>query len=268
MTVRETCIPTRHSTITISRVVVFTLRNMVYPALMSKVLAVGGPKGGVGKTTVALNIATNAARLLKLKVLLVDADPNRSALDAAMAAGDAMPFDVAEGLDHERLVQLHRSSGYELVVADLPGAREAGALKALLTGGGRGKPSVDGLILPSRPEVMDLRPTRRVIREEIAPLNLPYLVALVRVHSSRVRQGEERADELRGMGLQVAHAMTRNLVAHDDALELQRPLVDMGGGQRSVVRAADREYRQLAHEALTLIGIDATPLLTDPSKED
>lgn len=236
---------------------------MVYPAHMSKVLAVGGPKGGVGKTTVALNIATNAVRVLKLRVLLVDADPNRSAIDAATAAGDNMPFDVAEGLDHDRLVQLHNTKTYDLVVVDLPGAREAGALKALLTGGGRGKPAVDGLILPSRPEVMDLRPTRRVIREEIAPLKLPYLVALVRVHSSRVRQGEERAEELRGMGLQIAHAYTRNLVAHDDALELQRPLLDMGGGRRSVVRAADREYRQLSHEALTLIGIDAAALLRD-----
>lgn len=233
---------------------------------MSKVLAVGGPKGGVGKTTVALNLAIAAVRLLRLRVLLVDADPNRSSLDAALAAGDLMPFDVTEGYDHDEIVRLHAGHSYDLVVIDLPGAREAGALAALLEGadpkrpGGRRKPAVDGLVLPTRPELMDVRPFIRVIRAEIIPLRLRYLVALVRVHPARMHAAERRQTELRDMGLKVADTITRSLVVHDDALELARPLLDMPGGKRSAARAAEREYCHLAAEAFELVGINAAPL--------
>jgi chromosome partitioning protein len=239
---------------------------------MSKILAVGGPKGGVGKTTVSLNVATNATRLLGLRVLLVDADPNRSASDAAVAAGNLMPFDVAEGLDHDKLVQLHRATQYDLVVIDLPGAREAGALKALLRGeerhGKPAKPAVDGLLLPTRPEIMDLRPLRRVVRDEIVPLGVAYLVTLVRVHRDRVELARRRREEFRDMGFVVAECLTRNLVVHDDALEERRTLLDMPGGRRSSVRAADREYRELTAEGLSLIGIHRRNDLLADLKED
>jgi chromosome partitioning protein len=237
---------------------------------MATVLAVGGPKGGVGKTTVALNIATYASRLCNLKTLLVDADPNRSSLDAARAAGDSMPFDVAAGAeDHDKLVQLHGRADYDLIVVDLPGAREAGALQALLAGtaGGsgrrsrRGRPAIDGIILPTRPEIMDIRPFRRSVQNEIIPLDIPYLVVLVRVHRDRVKAGKERREEIRGWGFNVADTMTRLLVVHDDALELMQPLMDLPGGRRSIARAADREYRAMAAEALALVGIDTQPIL-------
>jgi chromosome partitioning protein len=235
---------------------------------MAKVLAVGGPKGGVGKTTVTLNIATNAARLLGLRVLLADADPNRSSMDAALAAGDAMPFDVAEGLDHDGLVELHRSQRYDLVVVDLPGARESGALAALLKGHRERKAAVDGLILPTRPKLMDIRPFRRVIREEIVPIGVPFLVVLVRVDYRQLAEERERRAEIQGWGYQVAETYTRMLSAHDEALEAHRPLLDMPrGGRKSAVRAAEREYRLLAAECLEFIGIDVAALRKDPTEE-
>lgn len=227
---------------------------------MAKVLAVGGPKGGVGKTTVAVNVATYAARGLDLRVFLADADPNQSSFDAAMAAGDAMPFDVAPGLDHDRLVELHQSKRYDLVVVDLPGARESGALAALLKGHER-TAAVDGLILPTRPKLMDVRPFRRVLRDEIAPIGVPVLVAMVRVDYRQTRQAEERRAEIEAWGYQVAKQYTRQLDAHDDALERHMALMDLPkGGRRSSIRAAEREYRLLAAECLEFIGFDVTKL--------
>jgi CobQ/CobB/MinD/ParA family nucleotide binding protein len=211
---------------------------------VAKVLAVGGPKGGVGKTTVALNIATYAARLLELRVILADADPNRSSLDTALAAGDGMPFDVAEGLDHEALVELHRSRRHDLAVVDLPGAREAGALVALLKGHQDRRAAVDGLILPTRPKLMDIRPFRRVITTEIEPIGVPFLVVLVRVHPNQVQAADERRQEIRSWGYKVADASTRMLDVHDDAAAARL------AGEREVRTKFDKERTKIVVEAI------------------
>lgn len=231
---------------------------------MAKVIGVGGPKGGTGKSTVAQCAATYCARLTGLRTLLVDADPNRSSLDAATDAGDAMPFDVAEGLDHHRLTQLHGTHHYDVVFVDLPGARETGALAALLDSGQqhdhRRRAPIDLLLVPTRPEIADIRPTLRMMRQEVLSLRVPYLIVLVRVRTTRVPHAEANRAELVYGGWHVAEAMTRMLAVHDDTLAEQRPLMDMPGGKRSSVRAADREYRTLTVEALEHVGLDASAL--------
>jgi CobQ/CobB/MinD/ParA family nucleotide binding protein len=229
---------------------------------MSKILAVGGPKGGVGKSTVALRIAENACRRLGLDVLLVDADPNRSALDHALAAGDSMPLTVSEGYDHDQLVRLHNGTTHDLVVVDLPGAREVGALRALLSGGknNRGKPAFDLLVMPTPPDIMDLRPLIRAVKDEIAPTGIAYLVCVVRAQRDRLGFSTGRRDELRAMGIRTADTVTRDLMAHRDSVELAKPLMDLPGGKRSGTRAADREYAALTAEALGALGFDVTAL--------
>ena len=222
------------------------------------VLAVGSPKGGVGKTTTAVTLAAIAARVLNLRTLLVDCDANRSALDWCAEAGDAIPVDTADGRDLTALRRLRAAAEYDLAVVDLPGARE-GAFEAILTGEGN-RPVADVLVIPTEPEVMAIRPVIRVIRGEVAPMQIPHLVVLCRVDPSALGRADSYRAQLRdSYRLAVADTSIRSYSIYREALERSRTVLDVGG-LRSYARRAESDYRGLAAEVLTMLGTNTEPL--------
>lgn len=222
-----------------------------------RIVAVGSPKGGVGKTTTAVTLAAIAARVLALRVLLVDADPNRSALDWADASGDAIPVDTADGRDLAALRRLRRAGEYDLAVVDLPGAH-AGAFEAILAGEG-GRPVADVLIVPTEADVMSVRPVVRVVRGEVAPLGLAHLIVLSRVHPVATGRAALYQAQLRAYGLTVADATIRSYSVYREALEASQVVLDVGSAH-SLARHAERDQRHLAREALALAGLDTHAL--------
>lgn len=223
-------------------------------------LAIGSPKGGVGKTVTSVHLATIAAVALGLRVLLVDGDENRSSLDWVTRAGDASPLDVAAGTPDE-VRRLRQGSGYDLAVVDLPGARE-GAFRAVLTGTGDG-PVADYLLVPTGAEVMDLRPVVRVVRHEVVPLPLPHALVLCKVPTEAVPRARERQAQLRtGSGLSVASTIVRRYAVVDEAVERSVTVLDIPGAH-SYARRVEDDYRALAAETFGAMGLDTAKLRGD-----
>ncbi|MHA6751131.1 ParA family protein [Dermacoccus nishinomiyaensis] len=184
-----------------------------------RIIAVGSPKGGVGKTTTAVHLAGLAARSGR-RVLLVDADENRSAAAWAKAAGDRLDLDVAEGHDSPReLAKLRRASGYDLVVVDLPGVR-GDALAALAT-----PKALDLLVCPTRPGVMDVQPLAGLLAE----VDVPSLVVLTMTDP----RWTARADDVRAQltaepfGWTLARTAVRRSQAWADARDAACLVVDL-----------------------------------------
>lgn len=96
------------------------------------VLVVAHSKGGVGKTTLATNLAVEAARRGR-RVLLVDTDPQSSATLFADARGDAAPtlrvVQLIKPVVHRQLPQL--IEGYDLAVVDA-GGRDSSVFRSAL----------------------------------------------------------------------------------------------------------------------------------------
>lgn len=224
---------------------------------MTKIIAVGSPKGGVGKSTEAVQLARIAASDYDKNVLLVDADPNATAYSYADRGDEAaMPFDIAKasGSQASHLAHLRRGRKHDLTIVDLAGSR-AGGFEAMLRGAEQ-RPVPDLLVMPVRPRQIDLEPVVDVLRHEVIPLGLPYLVVFTMVRTVAQHIAQQRQLELRQLGFTVANAIIRDFAVYEDAHERGVTVLDLPG-QRSYARAAEVEQRALAYEALTTIGLTA-----------
>ena len=122
---------------------------------MPKVIAILNQKGGVGKTTLAVHIATALARQGK-RVLLLDADPQGSALDWA-AARHGEPLFPVVGLPkvsiHKELPGL--AKGYDFVLIDGPPRVYEVAKSAIMAS--------DVVLIPVQPSPYDVWAAKEIV---------------------------------------------------------------------------------------------------------
>lgn len=119
------------------------------------VIGVQNQKGGVGKTTISLNLAT-ALAIMGHRVLLVDADPQGSALDCSAMRGESSPFSIVgfpKPTLHREIASLSR--GYDWTVID--GAPRVGDLARSAIA------AADMVLIPVQPSPFDVWGAKDII---------------------------------------------------------------------------------------------------------
>jgi chromosome partitioning protein len=205
-------------------------------SLHPKVLVVLNGKGGVGKTTTAVNLAAIWAE--QHTVLLVDADPQGSASWWVDRDRSGMGFDLTQETDPTLLSAVRRVQDYEIVVVDTPPALGSAALEAVI-------PTADYLLLPTPPAPMDLAALIETVKAAVQPAAVDYRVLLTRVDPRSLREAKEAQDTLSDLGIPACQTVVRVYKAHERAALEGLSILRWRGKQQ---RAAATDYRHVAQE--------------------
>ena len=111
------------------------------------IIALVGNKGGAGKTTLAINLATGLAR--QHDVVMIDADPQGSSLQWREIAGDRSAPPVAAAEEDLQRQAFNLMQDYHHVVIDCPPSVHAPQTRAVLGFGNLA-------LIPVQPSPMDL----------------------------------------------------------------------------------------------------------------
>ncbi len=151
---------------------------------MAKIICVANRKGGVGKTTLATNLAV--ALNNKGKSILIDADEQQSAFKWANQRNDIECITVHSDL-LEQLEQLDKE--YEYILIDVAGRDSTIFREALLVS--------DTLIVPTQPSLLDLEVLTymqekvKTARKTNANLNAYVLINRAAVRTTELKDAIE-----------------------------------------------------------------------------
>ncbi|WEG08650.1 ParA family protein [Microbacterium horticulturae] len=151
-----------------------------------RIIVVAGQKGGIGRTTVTLNLAAIAGRYQR--VMVVDADARMQA-QSWMSAVDGeteyeLPCDYTASVDPGALRQLRRlEESYDLLFVDTSADTEINpALEAVLD-------VADLAIVPFISGAVNVAPLRRTVDEYLRPRGLSFRILLNMIDGRSRSQG-------------------------------------------------------------------------------
>lgn len=199
-----------------------------------KIFTVTGFKGGVGKSTTAFHLAAFFSDFGE--TILVDGDPNRTAVKWASRSAEQLPFTVADERQAMRLVQKK-----DFIIIDTPARPDSDDLKELAKG-------CDLLILPTIPDVVSLEPMLQTAEALNKGANYRALITLVPPRPNR--EGELMRADLKEGGVPVFETMIRRTVGFAKAALAGRAIRDIEDVRS---RMAWEDYKSLGDEIRGII---------------
>lgn len=201
-----------------------------------KVLVILNGKGGVGKTTTAVNLSAIFAE--SHSVLLVDADPQGSASWWIGRSHGTMGFDAAQECDPSLLGRLKDVQDYHLVIVDTPPALDSQGLAAVI-------PIADYILLPTPPAPMDLAALINTVKTAVSPSGITHRVLLTKVDSRCIGEAVEAQNTLNELNIPACQAYIRAYKVHE-RVALEGISIRQQGSKQA--REALADYRQVVEE--------------------
>jgi chromosome partitioning protein len=204
-------------------------------------IALVGNKGGAGKTTLSVNLASGLNR--QDATLVLDADPQRSVLQWR-AMGEDPGLDVVDAVDDlPDAVAAHRDAFGHLVIDCPPSVEAPQTLTALRL--------VDVALIPVQPSPLDIWATVHIEREvEAAREQNPGLRALLVINQlePRTRLSRMMRQALAELTIPAAQTAVRRRMAFRMSVLEGRSVFDFG----SQGNDAGAEIQQLIEEVMAL----------------
>jgi chromosome partitioning protein len=201
-----------------------------------KILTVTGYKGGIGKSTTALHIALFFSSIGS--TLLVDGDPNRTAMSWSQRADNQLPFKVVDERSAMKVI-----SGHDFVIIDTPARPDSADLKELGNG-------CDLLILPTTPDVVSLEPMLATAKDLNQAKCLAKYRAVVTIVPPRPnKEGDIVREELQAGGFPVFQSTIRRTVQFAKMAKVGLTIRDSNNDQ---AKAAWEDFESLGKEILEI----------------
>jgi len=216
------------------------------------VVVVANPKGGAGKSTVALVLATTLARL-GATVSIIDADPNRPIVDWR-TGNSALDVEVIGDLNESSVIKIVREqrSLRQFVLVDLEGTASRLVSRAIT--------QADLVLIPLQASGVDARQASRAValiheeEEALGGRHIPFRVVLTRtspIITTRIER--EIVNALEASGLPLMRAQLHERQAFKAMFVRRLALHELDASQVNGLQEALRNAQGLAEELVDVL---------------